>query len=48
MKEALFGRTLEELQELVVELGLPKFNAKQIAQWHQQMLQFFLPEYYQQ
>ena len=33
MKEPLFGKTLEELQELVLELGLPKFTAKQIADW---------------
>jgi len=29
----LFGKTLTELQELVVELGLPKFTARQIADW---------------
>lgn len=33
MKERLFGKTLKELQELVTELGLPKFTAKQIADW---------------
>ncbi len=33
MKESLFGKTLTELQELVVELGLPKFTGKQIADW---------------
>jgi 23S rRNA (adenine2503-C2)-methyltransferase len=33
MKESLFGKTLSELQEMVVELGLPKFTAKQIADW---------------
>ncbi len=33
MKESLFGKTLSELQELVVELGLPKFTAKQITDW---------------
>ncbi len=33
MKESLFGKTLAELQELVVELGLPKFTAKQITDW---------------
>ena len=32
-KEALFGKTLGELQELVLELGLPKFTAKQITDW---------------
>ena len=33
MKENLFGKTLEELQELVVALSLPKFTAKQITDW---------------
>lgn len=33
MKEILFGKTLPELQKLVVELKLPKFTAKQIADW---------------
>lgn len=33
MKESLFGKTLTELQDLVVELGLPKFTAKQITDW---------------
>lgn len=33
MKESLFGKTLSELQELVVDLNLPKFTAKQIADW---------------
>lgn len=33
MKESLFGKTLTELQDLVLELGLPKFTAKQIADW---------------
>lgn len=32
-KIKLLGKTLTELQEIVLELGLPKFNAKQIAQW---------------
>ncbi len=32
-KEALFGKTLNELKELVEKHGLPKFTAKQIAQW---------------
>jgi 23S rRNA (adenine2503-C2)-methyltransferase len=31
--ESLFGKTLSELQELVLELGLPKFTAKQITDW---------------
>lgn len=33
VKEALFGKTLNELQQLVTELGLPKFTAKQLADW---------------
>lgn len=33
MKERLFGKTLAELQELVLELKLPKFTAKQITDW---------------
>lgn len=32
-KIALLGKTLEELQVIVTELGLPKFSAKQIAHW---------------
>lgn len=31
--EALLGKTLEELQSEVTTLGMPKFTAKQIAQW---------------
>ncbi|HZL12286.1 MAG TPA: 23S rRNA (adenine(2503)-C(2))-methyltransferase RlmN [Prolixibacteraceae bacterium] len=33
MKEALFGKTLNELTALVVKLGLPKFTGKQMAEW---------------
>ena len=33
MKEYLFGKNLTELTEVVAELGLPKFTAKQIADW---------------
>ena len=33
MKEKLFGKTLKQLQEVITELGLPKFTAKQIADW---------------
>ena len=33
VKEALFGKTLGELQLICVELGLPKFAAKQITDW---------------
>ncbi len=32
-KTPLFGKTLSELQELVAEYKLPKFTAKQIADW---------------
>lgn len=32
-KEALFGKTLIELKEITEKLSLPKFAAKQIAQW---------------
>lgn len=31
--QALFGKTFDELQSLVVEMGLPKFTGKQIADW---------------
>ena len=33
MKDKLFGKTLDELNELVIELGLPKFTASQITDW---------------
>ncbi len=33
MKPVLFGKTLSELTDLAVELGLPKFTGKQIADW---------------
>jgi len=32
-KEALLGKTLQELKEMVKELGLPGFTAQQIADW---------------
>ncbi|MEI6276482.1 MAG: 23S rRNA (adenine(2503)-C(2))-methyltransferase RlmN [Prolixibacteraceae bacterium] len=32
-KEPLFGKTLNELTQLTIELGLPKFTARQIADW---------------
>ena len=32
-KELLFGKTLTELQEICNDLDLPKFTAKQIADW---------------
>lgn len=33
MKEALFGKTLSELQQVTTALGMPRFAAGQIAQW---------------
>ena len=33
MKDYLFGKTLDQLYEIVEEFKLPKFTAKQIAQW---------------
>lgn len=33
MKPALFGKTLEELTELALGLGLPKFTGRQLADW---------------
>jgi 23S rRNA (adenine2503-C2)-methyltransferase len=33
MKERLFGKTLPEIESLVLEQGLPKFTAKQITDW---------------
>jgi 23S rRNA (adenine2503-C2)-methyltransferase len=33
MKEALFGKTLNELTALALELGMPKFTGKQMAEW---------------
>jgi 23S rRNA (adenine2503-C2)-methyltransferase len=32
-KESLFGKTLVELKNIVLDLGLPKFTAGQIADW---------------
>ncbi|MBI9034976.1 MAG: 23S rRNA (adenine(2503)-C(2))-methyltransferase RlmN [Bacteroidales bacterium] len=32
-KDKLFGKTLEELKKVVSDLGLPKFTAKQLADW---------------
>ena len=32
-KEALFGKTLAEIQNIIEELNLPKFTAKQITDW---------------
>jgi len=31
--EPLLGKTLSELQDIILTLGMPKFSAKQIAQW---------------
>ncbi|WP_294153624.1 23S rRNA (adenine(2503)-C(2))-methyltransferase RlmN [uncultured Selenomonas sp.] len=33
MKQNLFGKNVAELQDVLAPLGLPKFRAKQIAQW---------------
>ena len=33
MKETLFGRTIDELQAIVVAEGLPRYAAQQIARW---------------
>ena len=33
MKENLFGKTLSELEDIVLGLGQKKFVAKQIANW---------------
>ncbi len=33
MKEPLFGKTLSELQEIVLAEGLPRYAAQQIARW---------------
>ncbi len=32
-KDLLFGKTLKEFETLVINEGLPKFNAKQISEW---------------
>ena len=33
MKDELFGKDLNELQEISLALGLPKFTGKQLADW---------------
>ncbi|MDR0814306.1 MAG: 23S rRNA (adenine(2503)-C(2))-methyltransferase RlmN [Bacteroidales bacterium] len=33
MKQALFGKTLQELSEMTADLSLPRYAAKQIAGW---------------
>ena len=33
MKEKLFGKTLNEIQQITDDYGLPKFTAKQITHW---------------
>ena len=33
MKDQLFGKDLNELQEISLALGLPKFTGKQLADW---------------
>lgn len=32
-KKSLFGKTLEQLQQIVLEIGLPKYTAAQICNW---------------
>ena len=32
-KEALFGKTLEEINQIVKSVGMPQFTGKQIADW---------------
>ena len=32
-KSPIYGMTLAELQDVAAQLGLPKFTAKQIADW---------------
>ncbi len=32
-KEVLFGKTLDELKEVVLSLGLPSYTSKQLADW---------------
>lgn len=32
-KQNILGKNIAELQDMVLELGMPKFTAKQIAQW---------------
>lgn len=32
-RKSLFGLTLQELQQVVMSLGMPKFSARQIASW---------------
>lgn len=33
MREQLFGKTLEELKDLSMELGLPSYTGRQLAEW---------------
>ena len=33
MREHLFGKTLEELKDLSISLGLPSFTGRQLAEW---------------
>jgi 23S rRNA (adenine2503-C2)-methyltransferase len=33
MKDSLFGKSLDELTALAIELGLPRFAGKQMAEW---------------
>lgn len=33
MKPVLFGKSLDELTEIAIELGLPRFTGRQLAEW---------------
>ena len=33
MKERLVGKTLTELDQIALELGLPRYTGKQLASW---------------
>ena len=32
-KQALIGKSIDELKEIAAELSMPSFTAKQIAEW---------------
>ena len=46
--EALFGKTLNELTALAVELGLPKFTGKQMAEHRHRFMEEYLNEFYKE
>ena len=33
MKDTLFGKTLQQLQEVVKNFGMPAYTATQLAEW---------------